>query len=117
MDWDIDYYQLWHSSQADVQGGSNHCGFKDARMDALADRLRTTFDLAERVRIAKEAQAILHEQQPYLFFRAGEGVFIWQNRAPAGSTARERYLDGVTRGLDEFHPLVNRSRAFWCFAR
>lgn len=112
MDWDIDYYQLWHSTQADVQGGSNHCGFKNARVDELADKLRTTFETAERIAIAKEIQAILHEEQPYTFFRSGEGIFVWQNH---GKPATDQYLKGVTTGLDTLHPLVNRSAAYWHF--
>jgi peptide/nickel transport system substrate-binding protein len=112
MDWDIDYYQLWHSSQAEVQGGSNHCGFVNPRVDELAIKLRKTFDTAERVAIAKEIQAIIHEEQPYTFFRSGEGIFIWQNK---GAAASDRYLKGVTDGLDKLNPLVNRSPLLWHF--
>jgi len=112
MDWDIDYYQLWHSTQADVQGGSNHCGFKNARVDELADKLRATFETSERIAIAKEIQAIIHEEQPYTFFRSGEGIFVWQNH---GKEATDLYLKGVTIGLDTLHPLVNRSAASWHF--
>ncbi len=112
MDWDIDYFQLWHSTQADVQGGSNHCGFKNARVDELADKLRVTFDTAERIAIVKEIQAILHEEQPYTFFRSGEGIFVWQNH---GKPATDLYLKGVTEGLDTLHPLVNRSPLRWHF--
>ncbi len=112
MDWDIDYYQLWHSTQADVQGGSNHCGFKNARVDELADKLRATFETPERIAIAKEIQAIIHEEQPYTFFRSGEGIFVWQNH---GKPATDLYLKGVTIGLDTLHPLVNRSAATWHF--
>lgn len=112
LDWDIDYYQLWHSTQADVQGGSNHCGFKNARVDELADKLRQTFDTAERIAIAKEIQAIIHEEQPYTFFRSGEGIFVWQNH---GKPATDLYLKGVTHALDTLHPLANRAAAYWYF--
>jgi peptide/nickel transport system substrate-binding protein len=113
-DWDIDFYQLWHSTQADVQGGSNHCGLKNARVDELADKMRLTFDTAERVAIAKEIQAIIHDEQPYTFFYSGEGIFIWQNR---GKPAKEMYLRGVTEAFDELNPLVNRSSLGWHFAQ
>lgn len=109
MDWDIDYYQLWHSSQVDIQSSSNHCGFADPRVDTLAEKLRLTFDTKERIAIVKEIQAIIHEAQPYTFFRSGEGIFCWQN------AGRGRALDGVDEGLDLFHPLVNRSRLLWRF--
>ncbi len=112
MDWDIDYFQLWHSSQVDLQGSSNHCGFANKEVDELADKLRTTFDTAERVAIAKRIQAIIAEEQPYTFFRSGEGIFCWQNQ---GAPAKDRYLDGISQGLDQLNPLVNRSRLFWHF--
>jgi len=112
-DWDIDFYQLWHSTQADVQGGSNHCGFKNPKVDELAEKLRETFDTAERVAIAKEIQAIIHEEQPYTFFQSGEGIFVWQNH---GKPATDLYLKGVTEGLDTLHPLVNRSPLRWHFS-
>jgi ABC-type transport system substrate-binding protein len=117
MDWDIDYFQLWHSSQANLAKSSNHCGFANKRVDELAEKLRLTFDTKARIAIAQEIQAIIHEEQPYTFLWSGEGIFVWQNRAPAGSTEKDRWLDGVTKGLDTLHPLVNRSRLFWHFAR
>jgi peptide/nickel transport system substrate-binding protein len=110
--WDIDYFQLWHSSQADEQGGSNHCGFKNARVDELADKLRATFDTNQRIAIVKEIQAIIHEEQPYTFFRSSENIFIWQNK---GKPAQDLYLKGVTEALDTLNPLVNRSSLGWHF--
>ncbi len=112
MDWDIDYYQLWHSSQAEQQGGSNHCGFINKRVDELAEKLRVTFETPERIAIAKEIQAIINEEQPYTFFRSGEGIFCWQNH---GKSAKDLYLDGITEGFDRLNPLVSRSRLYWHF--
>ena len=113
MGWDLDFYQLWHSSQADEQGGSNHCGFKNAEVDQLALDLRATFDEAKRITIAKRIQAIIHDEQPYTFFRSSEGIFTWQNRAPAGDHSAGRWLGGVTEGLDQLHPLKSRTPLFW----
>ncbi len=110
MDWDVDYFQLWHSSQVSQPGSSNHCGFANPKLDELADKLRLTFEVPERIALAKQLQAILHEEQPYTFFMNPAGVLCWHNRGPA---AKDRYLDGVTRGLDEFHPLTNRTSLFW----
>ena len=110
MDWDVDYFQLWHSTQAEVQGGSNHCGFVNKRVDELADKLRLTFETSERIAIAKEIQAIIHEEQPYTFFRSSQGIFIWQNK---GKPAEDMYLKGVTEALDTLNPLVNRSSLGW----
>ena len=111
-DWEMDYFQLWHSTQAEVQGGSNHCGFVNKRVDELADKLRLTFDTSERIAIVKVIQAILHEEQPYTFFKSREGIFIWQNK---GKPAQDLYLKGVTEGFDSLHPLENRSSIGWHF--
>lgn len=104
MSFELDFYQLWHSSQAEVQGGSNHCGFRNPRVDALAEELRTTFVPAERIRIAKEIQAIIHEEQPYTFFFAAEAIAVWQNHGDAAR--KELWLDGVGDGFDHSNPLV-----------
>ncbi|MBA3936489.1 MAG: hypothetical protein H0X38_03425 [Planctomycetes bacterium] len=113
-DWDVDYFQLWHSSQAEQQGGSNHCGFINPRVDELAVKLRETFETPARIAIVKELQAIIHEEQPYTFFRSSEGILIWQNR---GKAAKEQYLDGVDESLDRLNPLIKTSlrRMYWHF--
>ena len=115
MDWDIDFYQLWHSSQIDTPGGSNHCGFSNPQVDALAVKLRETFDPAARKDIIDQVQAVIHEQQPYTFFMSPKVLFVWQNRRPPGSTETERYLDGVLQGLDTLHPLKVRAPLYWFF--
>ena len=117
MDWDIDYFQLWHSSQIDTPNGSNLCGFSNPRVDELAVALRETFEADKRMAIIKEVQAVLNEEQPYTFFLSPKGIFVWQNKAPPGSTAKDRYLAGVTKGLDELHPMKSRSPIFWYFPR
>ena len=33
MGWDMDPYQIWHSSQADVPNGSNRVGFRNPEVD------------------------------------------------------------------------------------
>ncbi|GDY11306.1 peptide-binding protein [Planctomycetota bacterium] len=107
-DWNIDFYQIWHSSQADVPGGSNHYGFKNPRVDQLAEKLRDTFPMAERAAIAQEIQAIIFEQQPILHIRSAEGVIAWQNRpAPGAAPSPWRWLGGITDNFDKLHPLEN----------
>jgi ABC-type transport system substrate-binding protein len=113
MDWEVDFYQLWHSSQITETGGSNHCAFSDPEVDRLAIELRETFDEPKRIAISQRIQAIIHEAQPYTFFRSAEGIFTWQNRAPAGDIQTDRWLLGVSEGLDRLHPLKNRTPLFW----
>ena len=112
---EVDFYQLWHSRYASEPRSSNHIGFVNKRADEIAEELRSTFDQQERIRIAKEFQAIIHDEQPYTFFRSSEGIFVWQNRGP--NDAGQRWLDGVTAGLDTYHPLFSRSKLLWHFRR
>lgn len=64
---DPEPYQLWHSSQADIEGSSNHISFKNKKADELIEKLQVTFDMDERIRIAREFQQLIHDEQPYTF--------------------------------------------------
>ena len=108
-----DFVQIWHSSTADQPRSSNHVGFRNARVDELSMSLRETFEPEARAPIIKEIQAIIFDEQPYLFFMSIGGVFVWQNR---GAAAKDRWLAGVTDGLDAYHPLYNRTQLLWHFA-
>ncbi len=70
MGWNIlqdpDLYDVWHSSRA-VPGGLNFVGFKNAELDDLLERGRSTLDQARRKLIYDRVQAILHDEQPYCF--------------------------------------------------
>jgi len=116
MPLEVDFEQVWGSKSADEPRSSNHIGFKNAKVDELSDVLRSEFDLNRRIAVAKEIQAIIYAEQPYTFFRSSESIFVWQNRRPVGDTTTERWLDGVTYGLDHYHPLKSRSPLRWHFA-
>ena len=74
LGWSVPYesdpYQLWHSSQADILGSSNHIGFNNPEADALIEKLRQTFDMNERIKLAHEFHQLIHEEQPYTFLVA-----------------------------------------------
>jgi ABC-type transport system substrate-binding protein len=117
-DLEPDFWQLWHSSTADMPRTSNHCGFRNQRVDELSDALRQAFEPAERAKIINEVQAIIHDEQPNLFFTSGEGIFIWQNKPVPGSKPEaDRWLEGVTYGLDSYHPLFGRDKLRWHFLK
>lgn len=61
-----DEYEVWHSSQA-ANKGSNHIGYHNARVDAILEEYRRTFDATKRVALYREFQQILHAEQPYTF--------------------------------------------------
>ena len=67
MPLDPDPFQVWHSSQAELPGSSNHVGFANAEADRLIEQLRETFDQKERIKLCHQFQALLHEEQPYTF--------------------------------------------------
>ncbi|OGV47181.1 MAG: hypothetical protein A2017_02455 [Lentisphaerae bacterium GWF2_44_16] len=62
-----DPYQLWHSSEADKDGSSNHIGFKNPEADKLIEEIRETFDMKKRVELCHRFHKLLHEEQPYTF--------------------------------------------------
>ena len=101
-----DFMQLWHSKFANQPGSSNLTGFINERVDELATKLRETFNVEERRAIAHEVQAIIHEEQPYTFFRTPEVVRIWHTDGPMK-------LEGVKHGLEHFHPLYSTSSLWW----
>lgn len=65
-----DYTQLWHTS-AWVSNGSNFTGFGNAETDALIDSIKYTLDPAKSIPMLKRFQAIVYEEQPYIFMFAG----------------------------------------------
>jgi peptide/nickel transport system substrate-binding protein len=63
----MDPYQIFHSSQAQVAGGSNYVGFMNQRADQIMERARVEFDEAKRNQMYREFHKILYEEQPYTF--------------------------------------------------
>ncbi len=64
---DVDPYQLWHSSQADLKGSSNFVGFKNSEADRLIEAARVTADPLIRKALLDRFQEIIHFEQPYTF--------------------------------------------------
>ncbi len=65
--WDSDPEQIWHSRQADVPRGSNHCSYKSPIVDAAIEGLQVEFDNAERKKLWATFQRTIVKDQPYLF--------------------------------------------------
>ncbi|MGM0558541.1 MAG: ABC transporter substrate-binding protein [Myxococcota bacterium] len=78
LGWEIDPYQIWHSSQAEVAKGSNRVAFKNERADEIIETLRKTFDEDKRIELLREFHMILHEEQPYSFFYSLKQAYAWQ---------------------------------------
>ena len=76
---DPDPYQVWHSDGIKARG-SNHICYSNPELDKLIEELRRTFDTAERVRIARRIERIIHEDQPYSFLYAPDSlVALWSH--------------------------------------
>ena len=56
----------WHSAQVPPTG-LNNCFYRNPEVDALLDRLRSTFDRDEATRLLVEVQRLVHEDEPVSF--------------------------------------------------
>jgi peptide/nickel transport system substrate-binding protein len=72
--WNPDLFQIWHSSQADIPRGSNRIGFRHKQADAIIEKLRETFDMAERTKLLREFHRIVDDEQPVSFFMTPKSV-------------------------------------------
>lgn len=63
---DPDIFDVWHSSTI-KENGLNFVHYRNAEVDAMLEQGRATADKAERKILYDRMQAILHEEQPYLF--------------------------------------------------
>ncbi len=64
---DPDFYQIFHSSQADIIPSSNFISYRSGKLDKLIEELRITFDMERRKKLCHRIAEILHEDQPYTF--------------------------------------------------
>ncbi|MCO4770431.1 MAG: hypothetical protein KDA24_10415 [Deltaproteobacteria bacterium] len=91
---DVDFYQIWHSTQADIPKGSNRVGFRNPKADEIIEALQREFDYDERVRLANSFHRLVYEEQPYTFFYTRKRKVYWQ-----------RQLESVTFG--KVRPYMN----------
>lgn len=87
-DWYADYpdpenftFPLFHSRNAGT--GGNYAFLADAAIDSLTVRLRATTDEVEKLRLARETDARLHDLAPW--------IFLW---FPMDLWARNPHVDG-----------------------
>ncbi|HET6226302.1 MAG TPA: ABC transporter substrate-binding protein, partial [Bacteroidia bacterium] len=74
-----DYTQNWHSSSW-LNKGSNYSGFGNAESDALIDSIKYTLDDEKRNKMAKRFQAMLYDEQPYVFLLASQRRIVIHKR-------------------------------------
>lgn len=61
-----DFTQIWHSSSW-ASKGSNYAGFGNTESDALIDSIKFAVDDSKRIELVKKLQALIYEDQPYVF--------------------------------------------------
>lgn len=61
-----DFTQLWHSKSWSSHG-SNYCGFGNETSDKLIEAIKSEIDLDKRMRLSKELQQLIYDDQPFIF--------------------------------------------------
>ena len=61
-----DFTQLWHSKSW-ANHGSNYCGFGNEASDKLIEAIKSEIDLDKRMRLSKELQQLIYDDQPFIF--------------------------------------------------
>jgi len=75
---EIDIDQMFHSEQ--IEAGDNFIGYKNAELDKLIDQARGMVVEEERMPIWQQAEAVLHETQPYTFMMRRESLLFIDDR-------------------------------------
>ncbi len=89
MGWKDDPFQIWHSSQADIDDSSNHISYRNSEVDKLIQTLRVTMNPDKQIEIYHKIHRILYDEQPY--------TFLFMESTTAGYDAR---IDNV-----KFYPI------------
>jgi len=74
-----DEYAVWHSDNA-RPGGLNFVGYRNAAVDALLIKARSTPDQEERKALYAQFQEVLQEEQPYCFLFVPYALPVVQTR-------------------------------------
>ena len=83
---------LWHSREADRNGGQNITGYKNPEVDAMIDALRTEFDINERHAVIRDIDAILAGDIPYiLLWNLNYGRLLYWNKFGTPDTVLPKY--------------------------
>ena len=65
VNYEDDPVQIWHTKS--YNGGSNYCGFGDAKSDALIDQIRYELNKDKRKQMQMQLQQMIVDAQPYIF--------------------------------------------------
>ena len=79
--------QLWHS-ESDTPDGGNRVSFNNVEADKLIEEIRVTLDEEKRDKLYKQFQALLYEEQPYIFLIAPKERIAISKRFEADVSSR-----------------------------
>jgi peptide/nickel transport system substrate-binding protein len=74
-----DFKQVWHT-ESWLNNGSNYFGFGNAKSDALIEKIRITLDDTARIKLVKEFQQMIYDEQPCVFMFAQKRRIIAHKR-------------------------------------
>lgn len=74
---DVDFRQIWHSSEADKPQASNYISFRNKDADSIIEELEEEFDIAKRHALAKRFHRLVYDEQPYTFFFTRRSKYYW----------------------------------------
>jgi len=75
-----DPYQVWHSSQAKMERGSNFISFENSEADHFIESARTEFDPTLRNKLYDRFQEIIFDEQPYTFLFSTDSLVVVSKR-------------------------------------
>ncbi|OGV63503.1 MAG: hypothetical protein A3K19_31545 [Lentisphaerae bacterium RIFOXYB12_FULL_65_16] len=88
---------MWHSKEADRQGGNNITGFKDARVDELIEQQKVIFDVQKRHEICRQIDQIIFQQHPYvLLWNLNYVRLLYWNKFGTPDTVLSKYSNEST---------------------
>ena len=77
----------WHSKN-DTPEGSNEMSYHNPNTDALIDQIEATAGEADRIRLYRNIQSLIYEDQPAIFLYAPEEKIVVSNRWKATATSK-----------------------------
>lgn len=79
LGYNLDTYSYWHSSQATPKG-LNLSNYRSFRADQLIEKIRATFDVAEKDKYLKELAKVISEDVPAVFLYRPKYALATDNR-------------------------------------
>ena len=76
----LDFYPVWHSSNAEISKSSNHIQFRNVEVDSICQKMRESMEFEERKKLATRIQEIWHDEQPYTFLFFIKDVAAYNSR-------------------------------------